>query len=133
MIGAYRVKPTRWDATKPGAPVSTSTGQPSPDHQAPDSVKNTVNEGLTPKRPRPVTENSEYAAFARRILRAYGRRIAIGDIESLTHLITLADDINDSIQKAVNGLRAAGYSWTDIGTQLAITRQAAQQRWGRQT
>jgi hypothetical protein len=71
--------------------VSTSNGQPSPDHQAPRPAKNTVNDGLTPKHPRPVTENSEYAAFARRILRAYSRRIATGDIESLTHLITLAE------------------------------------------
>jgi hypothetical protein len=131
VIGAYQLKPTRWDATKPGAPVSTSTGQPNPNHQAQRTLKNTVNEGLTPKRPRPVTENSEYAAFARRILRAYSRRIATGDIESLTHLITLADDINDTTQQAVNGLRTAGYSWTDIATRLGITRQAAQQRWGR--
>jgi hypothetical protein len=131
VIGAYQVKPTRWDATKPGAPVTTSTGQPSPDRQAPQSLKTTVNDGLTPKRSKPITENSEYANFARRILRAYSRRIATGDIESLTHLVTLADDINDATQQAVNGLRTAGYSWTEIGTRLDITRQAAQQRWGR--
>ena len=111
--------------------MSSSTGQPSPDHQAPHSIKNTVNDGLTPKRRKPITENSEYAAFARRILSAYSRRIATGDIESLTHLITLADDINDATQQAINGLRAAGYSWADIGARLGITRQAAQQRWGR--
>ncbi|HET9895198.1 MAG TPA: hypothetical protein VFQ44_09715 [Streptosporangiaceae bacterium] len=111
--------------------MTTSTGQPSPEHQAPHPVKKTVNDGLTPKRPKPVTENSEYAAFARRILRAYSRRIATGDIESLTNLITLVDDINEATQRAINGLRAAGYSWTDIGTRLGITRQAAQQRWGR--
>jgi len=86
---------------------------------------------LTPNRRRPVTENSEYAAFARRILRAYSRRIATGDVESLTHLISLADDINEAIQQAVNGLRSAGYSWAEIGDRLGITRQAAQQRWGR--
>ena len=63
--------------------MSTNTGQPSPEHRAPYPAKNTVNDGLTPKRPRPVTENSEYAAFARRILRAYSRRIATGDVESL--------------------------------------------------
>jgi len=85
---------------------------------------------LTPKRSKLVTENSEYAAFARRILRAYSRRIATGDIESLTHLITLADDINDATQQAVNGLRSTGYSWAEIGARLGITRQAAQQRWG---
>ena len=90
----------------------------------------TVNSTLTPKRRRPVTENTEYAAFARRILRAYSRRIATGDIESLPHLIGLADDIDDAIQRAVSGLRIAGYSWAEIGARLSITRQAAQQRWG---
>jgi hypothetical protein len=91
----------------------------------------TVNGALTPKRPKPVTENSEYAAFARRVLRAYGRRIAAGDVESLTPMISLADDINDAITWAVHGLRAAGYSWAEIGSRLGVTRQASQQRWGR--
>ena len=111
--------------------MSTSTGQPSPDHQAPQTRKNTVNDGLTPKRPQPVTENSEYAAFARRILRAYSRRIATGDVEALAQLVNLYNDIDDAIQGAVNGLRTAGYSWAEIGARLGITRQAAQQRWGK--
>lgn len=34
-------------------------------------AQNAVNDGLTPKRRRPVTENSEYAAFAQRVLRAW--------------------------------------------------------------
>ncbi len=111
--------------------MTARSGQRSHEHADPCTAGNAVNDALTPKRRRPVTENSEYAAFARRILRAYSRRIATGDIESLTHLITLADDINDATQQAINGLRAAGYSWADIGTRLGITRQAAQQRWGR--
>jgi hypothetical protein len=45
----------------------------------------------------------------------------------------LADDIDDATQQAVNGLRAAGYSWSEIGDRLGITRQAAQQRWGRRS
>jgi len=112
--------------------MTTSPGQPSPDQTRPCPIKNAVNDGLTPKRRRPVTENSDYAAFARRIVRAYSRRVATGDVESLAHLINLSDDINNAIQQAVNGLLATGYSWADIGTRLGITRQAAQQRWGRQ-
>ena len=38
----------------------------------PDTVKTT----LTPERPVRVRENDEYAAFARRVLRAYARRVA---------------------------------------------------------
>jgi hypothetical protein len=110
--------------------MTASNGQPSHEQAAPQPAGNAVNDALTPKRRRPVTENPEYAAFARRILRAYSRRVATGDVESLTDLISLADDINDAIQQAVNGLRPAGYSWAEIGTRLGITRQAAQQRWG---
>ena len=85
---------------------------------------------LTPNGPRPVVENDAYAAFARRILRAYARRIATGDIESLTLMTRLADDIDTAIRSAVTGLRDFGYSWADIGSRLGVTRQAAQQRWG---
>jgi hypothetical protein len=111
--------------------MTASSRQPTHEQARSGSAGNTVNDALTPKRRRPVTENSEYAAFARRILRAYSRRIATGDVESLTNLISLADDFNDAIQQAVNGLRATGYSWAEIGARLDITRQAAQQRWGR--
>jgi hypothetical protein len=111
--------------------MTAGSGQSNHEQAQPCAAEITVNNALTPKRPRPVTENSEYAAFARRILRAYSRRIATGDVESLTHLINLAADINDAIQQAVNGLRATGYSWTEIGARIGVTRQAAQQRWGR--
>jgi hypothetical protein len=105
-------------------------GQVGPMTRQPLQTASSVNGSLTAKRRWRVVENDEYAAFARRILRAYSRRIATGDIESLTHLITLADDINDATQQAINGLRTAGYSWTEISKRLDITRQAAQQRWG---
>jgi len=91
-----------------------------------------VKAGLTPKRARPVVENDAYAAFAHRILAAYARRIAGGDIESLSLLTGLAGDIDTAIGQAVTGLRAFGYSWAEIGARLGVTRQAAQQRWGAQ-
>ena len=75
-------------------------------------------------------ENDEYAAFARRVLRAYARRVATGDIDALTAMTDLSAEIDAAIGQAVTGLRGVGYSWTDIGTRLGITRQAAQQRWG---
>jgi hypothetical protein len=92
----------------------------------PDSV----NRRLTAKRPRRPVENDEYAAFARRILRAYSRRIAQGDIDALEDVASFATEIESAIGQAVKGLRQQGYSWADIGTRLNITRQAAQQRWG---
>lgn len=74
-------------------------------------------------------ENLDYAAFAARIIRAHGRRIAQGDIEALPDLLDLADELHTATQHAVTGLRAFGYSWSDIATRLGTTRQAAQQRW----
>lgn len=99
-----------------------------PPHGAP-ARPNTVNKSLTPGRGRAV-QNGEYAAFARRILRAYARRVAAGDIDAITHLAALADETDAAICHAVTGLRGHGYSWAEIGARLGVTRQAAQQHWG---
>ena len=108
---------------RPGQVPYTGNGHPA-------ATTNTVNTALTPKRARPAVENDAYAAFTRRILTAYARRIATGDIEALTTMTGLAADIDTAIGNAVTGLRAFGYSWAEIGSRLGITRQAAQQRWG---
>ncbi len=95
---------------------------------------NSVNRALTAKRPKPhrrtVVENDEYAAFTRRIIRAYARRISAGDVEALTDMVGLSVELDRAIGQAVIGLRAYGYSWAEIALRLGITRQAAQQRWG---
>ena len=93
----------------------------------------TVKKPLTPKRPYRVVENDEYAAFLRRVIRAYSRRVAAGDIEAITAMVRLADDLEDATRQAINELNASGYSWADIGMRLGITRQGAQQRWGTDT
>ncbi|RZU73470.1 hypothetical protein EV384_1875 [Micromonospora kangleipakensis] len=96
----------------------------------------TVKKSLTPfgqqLKHRTVVENDEFAAFARRIIRAHGRRVATGDVEALRDLVALSTNLDDAIGDAVIGLRAFGYSWAEIGQRLGITRQAAQQRWGGQ-
>ena len=107
----------------PGRPPYSGNGHPATD-------PNTVNNALTSKPARPVVENDAYAAFARRILAAYARRVATGDVEALTAMTGLAADIDTAIGNAVTGLRGYGYSWAEIGTRVGITRQAAQQRWG---
>jgi hypothetical protein len=105
-------------------------GRHGPAHQGHAAGPDTAKTTLTPKRAGRVRENDEYAAFARRVLRAYARRIADGDIEALTLMTDLADEIDTAISQAVTGLRGSGYSWAEIGSRLGITRQAAQQRWG---
>jgi hypothetical protein len=107
----------------------------------------TVNDALTPNRPaastrtdrpgrrsrrrRSEVENPDYAAFARRIIRAHGRRVAGGDVEGLAELVDLAADVDAATQAAVDGLREFGYSWGEIASRLGTSRQAAQQRWGK--
>jgi hypothetical protein len=112
------------------SPVLTPYTGPSPAARA--GRQNSVKRGLTAKRPRRRVENDEYAAFARRVLRAYSRRIAHGDIDALADMADLASEINTTMGDAVTGLRERGYSWAEIGIRLGITRQAAQQRWGGQ-
>jgi hypothetical protein len=92
-----------------------------------------VNKPLTPKRRSRVVENDEYAAFLRRVIAAYSRRVAAGDIEAITHMAGLAGDLDQAIRQAITGLRAVGYSWADIALRLGITRQGAQQRWSDDT
>ena len=75
-----------------------------------------VNKPLTPKRRYRITENDEYAAFLRRVIRAYSRRVASGDIEAITTMAHLADDLEDATRHAITGLREFGYSWADIAT-----------------
>jgi hypothetical protein len=85
---------------------------------------------LTPKRRYRVVENDEYVAFLRRVIRAYSRRVAAGDIEAITTMANLTNHLEDATRQAITGLRAFGYSWADIALRLGITRQGAQQRWG---
>lgn len=91
-----------------------------------------LNPRYRPGRPRrrDVVENDEFTAFARRIIRAHGRRVATGDVQALRDLTALSTLLDGVIADAVLGLRAHGYSSTEIAARLGITRQAAQQRWG---
>lgn len=93
----------------------------------------TVKASLTPaprQKRHEVIENDEFAGFARRIIRAHGRRVATGDVEALRDLVALSATLDNATTDAVVGLRSFGYSWAEIGSRLGISRQAAQQRWG---
>ncbi|MCO1618952.1 hypothetical protein M8C11_29955 [Micromonospora sp. CPM1] len=97
------------------------------------TVKASLTRTPSRRKRRDVVENDAFAAFARRIIRAHGRRVAAGDVEALRDLVALSANLDDAIGEAVVGLRAFGYSWAEIGTRLGISKQAAQQRWGDQS
>ena len=96
----------------------------------PAASASSVNKPLTPKRLYRAVENDEYAAFLRRVIAAYSRRVASGDIEAITTMAALADHLEDATRQAITGLRGFGYSWADVALRLGITRHGAQQRWG---
>ena len=89
-----------------------------------------VNRALTVRKRRRVVENDEYTAFLSRVIRALSRRVSGGDIDAISDMVGLSAELDDAIRLAVTGLRRRGYSWTEIGTRLGVTRQAAQQRFG---
>ena len=61
------------------------------------TTPDTVKARLTPKRPRRQVENDDSAAFTRRILRAYSRRVGDSDIDALVLMLDLAEVIDTGI------------------------------------
>jgi hypothetical protein len=74
-------------------------------------------------------ETLEYVEFARRIIRSAGARCADADEFELAELVSLRDDLEEAIARAVRGQRALGRSWAYIGGALGIKRQSAQERY----
>ena len=87
------------------------------------------------KRAKRHTETAQFDAFARRILRAYARRVAAGDVEALRSLLDLSAEVDAMARLAVAGLRGKpySYSWSEIASRLGMSKQAAQQRFGDRT
>lgn len=120
---------------------ATRIGQaPAAGHRAPGTIRDPISPAspedqpsvrpwLTLRRRGRVIENDEYAAFARRVLAAWSRRVASGDIEAIVELAAAARDVDDAPRDAVADLRGHGYSWAEIAARLGVTRQA-QQCWG---
>jgi hypothetical protein len=78
-----------------------------------------------------VIEHDSYTDGVMRLIRGMGKR-ASADLEALQWPAGAVDYARGALAMAVDGCRARGYSWAEIGTALGTTRQAAQQRFGRQ-
>ena len=74
-------------------------------------------------------DHSEYLAMLGRMIRAAGRRVADSDPADLAELLAALDDLDYVIAHAVAAQRAAGFTWTEIGTALGVSRQSAHKRW----
>jgi hypothetical protein len=80
-----------------------------------------------------AVETLPFLDAVRRMIRAAGRRVGDADEFELAELVALREDLDAAIEAAVIGQRtgAASRSWAQIGDALGISRQAAQQRYGR--
>lgn len=75
-------------------------------------------------------ETEDYAATLIRMLDRLGER-AEGDVDQLPAVDAIARAAADALRTHVLRCRAIGVSWAEIGERLGTTRQAAQQRFGR--
>lgn len=84
---------------------------------------------MTRKRER---EAPEMGAMLDRMIRAMARRATGGEVEALGVLRDLRWKIDAAIAEGAQGAHEAfGFSWTEIGRELGISRQAARQMYGR--
>jgi hypothetical protein len=65
----------------------------------------------------------------------YADRVGSGEADELGRMLALHGVLEDALQRAVDGLRNGepSYSWAEIGRRADMSKQAAQQRWGRET
>jgi len=59
------------------------------------------------------------------------RRLPGAELARLTQAAQAAAEAERQLAEAAHQARAAGASWAHIGDALGLSRQAAQQRWGR--
>lgn len=78
-------------------------------------------------------ETPEYAAFCRRIIRSYAKRVGDESEVDLAEMLAVRDEMDRAISTAVAGMRERGHSWAYIALGLGVTRQAAQMRFGRES
>lgn len=83
------------------------------------------------KRAKKVYETPDYAKALGRWIDSYGVRIADGNPEDLAMAGELQHRWDVMMGEAVRGWRGNGYSWAAVGRAFGITRQAAQQRYGK--
>jgi uncharacterized protein with PIN domain len=77
-------------------------------------------------------ETADYVAMMRRMTRGLGRRLADGDPADVASALDVSRELDRVIKESVRAMREAhGFSWAQIADELGMTRQAAQQRFGK--
>lgn len=76
-----------------------------------------------------IPSNIELAAQSMEFARSAHAASHAG--KALMHMAYAQSRLTEAMRESVQEMRAAGASWTEIGLTLGITKQAAQQRYGR--
>lgn len=73
-------------------------------------------------------ETPDFAKMLRRMIRAYGVRVADADYVDLSVMLELRAELDEAITHAVRE-QARRTSWATVAAGLRMSRQAAWQRW----
>jgi hypothetical protein len=93
-----------------------------------------VRADLTPERPKRAHETAEFPDLFRRLMRAYARRVAAeGDVGAFGEFARLLEEAGGYLTDMAAALRHEpwSYSWAELGGELGISRQAAQERFAK--
>ena len=83
------------------------------------------------RRGKRYTQTRDFVSMLKRMVAAAGARVGDADVDDLVALVEIRKDLDEAIQRGIDGLREDGYTWESIGKGLGVTRQAALMRWGR--
>jgi hypothetical protein len=85
----------------------------------------------TATRVRKTVENSDYLAFARRMVQALGRRVADGDRDDLAELIRFTQEIDAIKVETVRQLMKNGATWGQIAEAHGTSTQNVRKMYAR--
>jgi hypothetical protein len=86
---------------------------------------------MSTKYSRQRKETEELIAGIRRQVIGLEQRAAEDDPWVMAEMVNLSDELRFASVRVVAALRRAGYTWSAIGFELGLTRQAAFERYGK--
>jgi len=70
-----------------------------------------------------VTETGEFGRAAIRMIRAMAKRVGASDIAEFGVMWETMTEAERAVTEAIDHLRAAGFSWAEIGAEIGCCRQ----------
>lgn len=86
---------------------------------------------MSKRRNRPPKTNEELIEGVRRQIKALEARAAVEDPWVMAEMLGLARELEEASVRTVAALRKAGYTWSGIGYDLGLSRQATFNRFAR--